>query len=1218
MPATDNKYPITYDGVDPLSILPSFNPYEGYPIKKTSSSADFSVVAIIRASDEHPWLSSIPATPMLHKGGYASGKKTGFFLPVGSDPIGYATNENTLYGNSTTLPAIIANKTATNVQLGGSLRVQQPSGTLYQYTGGNGSVLASLDDVFYKLYIKDYLGIPTDGPSGATGIYSIPGGKEFLGLNGNYLGPFPAPQTSPFSNGNSTSTRTLSPLFLGAGGFGDYRRWSVDQAQGNSKFLINTNDYTTTAENEKYGAVEGWHTVLVNQGLWYITKDIQGVYWIPGEMGGGTWWCKDRFSSVGSDDPIAPASTSYKYEIRSAWMLFCYAMPQRPATPVAVYRLNGATYSEDQLELDSPSLNGQTRVDNAKEISVSPNGKYLMLATDIGQKSYAWPRVTRETLLMFRLSYVQGAYEWKNAYIMSGLPPTASSSATVVAEFIQKPNGLISKNPITASMDSALNLGQFNTIAVADNANWVIGNNFGWTNKSQSTGSNSSITTDLNNIYPAGARAVSRNTQIVSQPTQGNEYGNAGSPTIAMAVSNSGVIVKADRSVEGRLNSVRVPIVGLDGSGKLMVQIDDADVAEYFRSLTLGGIAQASVSIDIDEYGVAPSGFEYDCTGNGNGYGAGGGFIITGLQIGTPTLGERIVFTQLGAGSSGLIVGQPYYVGDVGGGASSGKFRLLQEDNFGVPTAATYVAGSALAAAGSKVRLARDVMLGEQYQAYIQQYGSTSQYVVTTMFYGSTKFSSAGTNAYVVFHLTNKIGTLYQKGFFTPSSTVGGQGYWQYRADGVPVKRSSQHNIKSYKESLYANVTIEGQQVVPASPVTLTNALYGPFGACVAIDEDGETVAVSSPSEGYDENATEPPPCEGAVYVYRKMGDEGGGVVWAQINRITVPRVVGYFGGPTGSIQHIQFGSSLEFSGSNLIIGSRQGVYVYEMSVGLFGNIQTQEADIPQVGSPATEHKTSLSATLDFASFIQVLANANTSTRISAELTGGSVLMLAAVTTSTPISADLENPTTVLIDSPVSMNTQFKPNLTIGAKLVLGSVRCESKCQIAANLTFTQLALRSTITTGSSLSVIVTGGAGVRCEINLGGSYSGNLSRFVSIPSTLTLSGAISVNDNLFRINPYLIESSTATATSIVANLGYVRVELSATLYKSTSIVVSAAKLVTLGTSDARQANIFEVGKASSATIGGLGQRWIKRSDLQNSDLTTSVEWVEGQPPQLD
>jgi hypothetical protein len=214
--------------------------------------------------------------------------------------------------------------------------------------------------------------------------------------------------------------------------------------------------------------------------------------------------------------------------------------------------------------------------------------------------------------------------------------------------------------------------------------------------------------------------------------------------------------------------------------------------------------------------------------------------------------------------------------------------------------------------------------------------------------------------------------------------------------------------------------------------------------------------------------------------------------------------------------------------------------------------------------------------------------------------------------------ADLENPTTILMDSPVSTNTQFKPNLTIGAKLVLGIVRCESKCQIAANLTFTQLVVRSAITTRSSLSVIVTGGAGIRCEINLSGSYSGNLSRFVSIPSTLTLSGAISVNDNLFRINPYLIESSTATATSIVANLGYVRVELSATLYKSTSIVVSAAKLVTLGTSDARQANIFEVGKASSATIGGLGQRWIKRSDLQNSDLTTSVEWVEGQPPQLD
>jgi hypothetical protein len=322
MPATDNKYPITYDGVDPLTILPSFNPYEGYPIKKTSSSADFSVVAIIRASDEHPWLSSIPATPMLHKGGYASGKKTGFFLPAGSDPHGYTTNENTLYGNSTILPAIIANKTNTFVQLGGSLSLPQPSGTLYNYTGGNGSVLASLDDVFYKLYIKDYLGIPTDGPSGATGIYSIPGGKEFLGLNANYLGPFPAPSTSPFSNANATATRTLSPIYLGAGGFYDYRKWNADP-QGTalgavtSKFVINTNDYTTTAETEKYGAVEGWHTVLVDQWLWYITKSSTGVYWVPAGFGQLSW-CRDRFSSIGSDDPTAPASTSYKYEIRSA------------------------------------------------------------------------------------------------------------------------------------------------------------------------------------------------------------------------------------------------------------------------------------------------------------------------------------------------------------------------------------------------------------------------------------------------------------------------------------------------------------------------------------------------------------------------------------------------------------------------------------------------------------------------------------------------------------------------------------------------------------------------------------------------------------------------------------------------------------------------------------------------------------------------------------
>jgi hypothetical protein len=1189
MSATDNKYPITYDGVDPSTILPSLNPHEGWPIKRTSSSSDLSVVAIIRGQEEHPWLSSMPATPMLHKGAYSTGKKTGFFLPKSSEPYGIA-KESTLYGNGLLLPAVMG--IGDYIALGGTVGLPQPSGSAFDYSGGNGSVLASLDDVFYRLYIKDYLGIATDGPSGATGIYSIPGGKEFLGLNNQYLGPFPNILLSSFSSGNFTSNRTLFP-YNNTGGFWEYSKWFYQSEQLRSKFLISTQDYTIVSEDRKYGAVEGWHTIPVIHHLLYTVKTNSDVRWMrlqqagySSVFGGSIWWCRDKFSIVGSSDSLAPENTSYGYENNSSWMLLCYAMPQRPATPISVYEFNGTAYDQSELQLDTPSLNGSQNVNKAKEVSVSQNGKIIMLATDTGQATYGLPRITKETLFMFKRVYASGSYAWRNAYIMSGLTPAASNPAATNAEFTQKQSGNLSKNPITASMDNALNLGQFNTIAVSDSANWVIGNNFGWTNKNQSTGSNSSITTDLYNIYPAAARAVSRNTQIISQPTQGSEYGGAGSPTIAMAVSNNGVVVKADRNVEGRISAVRVPIVGLDG-GSLVVQIDDSDIASYLTKLTLGGNAIVSATIDIDENGVAPELVEYDCVGS------------TWTQFTTNatvlSAGQRIRFTQLGAGSSGVAIGNSHHIALT----NSTSLNIFEADSTGQPTT-TFI--NATLTAGTKIQVARGIRPGELYSSYIVQLATSNQYKVGLPF-TANEFSNIGTNAYVLFHITNKVGTFYTKSFRTTT------GFWYSHEIGTPVKRNSTHNIKSYRESLYANVTIGGQQVLPASPVQLTNALYGPFGACVAIDDDGETVAVSSPSEGHIEDAIAPPECEGAVYIYKKMGDEGGGFVWAQTNRITVPRVVGYFGGPTGSIPHIQFGSSLEFSGANLLIGSRQGVYIYEIAVGLFSKLSSSTTISGPVNSKPA---------LEFVSYIHVISTLKTTTAITATLSGAKIPLDLALGTSTTIGADLLNPPTQLLAASVSTSTKCTPNLTIGSKLVIGTARLESGSKITSNLTFNKIAFNSKVDGTSSLGVIVTGGAGIRCEINLGGSYSGNLSRFVNIPSTLTLSGAISLNDILFRINPYLIESSTATATSIVANLGYVRVELSATLYKSTSIVVSAAKLVTLGTSDARQANIFEVGKASSATIGGLGQRWIKRSDLQNSDLTTSVEWVEGQPPQLD
>jgi len=901
-------------------------------------------------------------------------------------------------------------------------------------------------------------------------------------------------------------------------------------------------------------------------------------------------------------------------------------MPQRPATNFSIYKKSGASYVEEIPALENEIIGGSKQIQSAKEISISQNGNCLLIATDTDVTGYTVPRLPSETIVLFKRGFSLGNVIWRNAFLSSGSFPRSSESAIrVSADFTMPTAGNWTKNPITAGASNPLKNGQFNSVAVSNNADWVIGNNYGYTRKSLSTGSYSALNSDIQSIIPSAPRAISKNLAFVKTPTIGSEFGDAGSPTIAMAVSNNGVTVKSDRVVPGRLSNVRVPITALydaygspvASNGVFMDITFPSDDALNTAKASGQGYDNILLTFDIDAGGTLPSAAPVSC--------GTGGYSNNVLATHPFVNNDLVEFTALGAGSYGVAVGSKYWVINSIPGFS---FQLVPDVGSGSAPVPDSQAITSYITAGSFIKLSRGIQAGRQfvgtfstwvgsnasdashgYQPFARFFISTREGLnYSHNNYGGAGFviASIGSAAYVVFHASNEYGTLFPI-YDTYGNVV-----------GRPIGRRSATNMNSYTTGTQAIVTIDGQQVIPASPVSLSNSFYGPFGACVAIDEDGETVAVSSPSEGYSEFSISPPPCEGAVYIYKKFASEGGGVQWEQTNRITVPRVANYFGGILGTTEHVQFGSSLEFAGSNLLIGSRQGVYIYELAVGLYSQIKTQEADVPQVGSPATENKTSLSATIDFVAFIQVLANPTTSTRITAQLTGGSVLMLATANTSTSISASLDNPSTILIDSSVSTNTEFKPNLTIGSKLVIGTARVESSSKITSNLTFNKISFNSKVDGASSLRVIVTGGAGIRCEINLGGSYSGNLSRFVNIPSTLTLSGAISVNDNLFRINPYLIESSTATATSIVANLGYVRVELSATLYKSTSIVVSAAKLVTLGTSDTRQANIFEVGKASSATIGGLGQRWIKRSDLQNSDLTTSVEWVEGQPPQLD
>jgi hypothetical protein len=217
---------------------------------------------------------------------------------------------------------------------------------------------------------------------------------------------------------------------------------------------------------------------------------------------------------------------------------------------------------------------------------------------------------------------------------------------------------------------------------------------------------------------------------------------------------------------------------------------------------------------------------------------------------------------------------------------------------------------------------------------------------------------------------------------------------------------------------------------------------------------------------------------------------------------------------------------------------------------------------------------------------------------------------------STAIGADLENPTTILVEATALTSTSFAANLTFASKMTINA-RLQSKSSLVLGVT-SDIVCRSGVTGKSTIGASITGVVGVRCLIGLGGKYSATLAKSYVIPAQLNMSGSLRITDDLFRINPLRMESSAYTSTSIAAELGYVKIELAAILKNATSVAISVAKLTLLGTSDPRQASIFEAGRASSGTIGGLGQRWVKRSDLQNSDLTTSVEWVEGEPPQLD
>jgi hypothetical protein len=263
---------------------------------------------------------------------------------------------------------------------------------------------------------------------------------------------------------------------------------------------------------------------------------------------------------------------------------------------------------------------------------------------------------------------------------------------------------------------------------------------------------------------------------------------------------------------------------------------------------------------------------------------------------------------------------------------------------------------------------------------------------------------------------------------------------------------------------------------------------------------------------------------------------------------------------------------------------------------------------------------------------VDLTANVSTSTRLAGAISGGKLLLDVEISPKTSLvatigsgdsalAADVATGAATIVDGVDVegwlVGTSIEADLRIASKLELVA-RPKSKTTIAATLT-ADLVVRSIVAGESIISINIAGPTGIEADLALSrGRYAGTLIKSYVIPAQLNMSSSLSVNDDLFRVNPLKVETSTFTATSIVADLGYIRVELASMLSGSTLLAASVARLTLLGTSDQRQANIFEVGKASSGTIGGLGQRWVKRSDLQNNDLTTSVEWVEGRPPQLD
>lgn len=1135
MPATDNRFPITYDGVDPATILPSWNPFEYYPIKHISASIDLGAVSITRAQDEHPYIAGAAIGSVFFDSGIASG---GFHIQQAAQTY--------------------------NFSVARTIRSYSQGTTSYQY-----SYWATSRDGLIQptVLVGDRPYNPND--FGGTGPVSGPlrGGGDEIYLEKEVL------LMTKYSRGDGY---TRLNMFVG-GVSGVY--WSTYRPQPITHWP-STNSTTIAARPSQAVSipVTAWTSTTSPLGVPGIFNSRHYAYFAGHQYSSfdnKTTWAISR-GNVGNQQEVWKVN-GRKYFSRGYLDItaFIPVLNYYPANQYYIARYDGTSYQPEGLftrsgQLGSPSSINGDQIQRARFCSLSQDGKWLLVSSEKNALAVSGSNMPYGMVNSCFLS------KWKRVFIGAGLPGADAQgfawreavfdnsslwASTGSVPFYPQQTG----HPFSGIWELIQNREQWN--------DGVINNEGNWAAQSPVVGMASYFSPTPTNNAPNTPKAISQNALELYEGNAGPGPLGFGGQTIAVAVSNTGVVVEAKRPCNNYAKKHRIAsvlIIGSDTEITLTEPAEDTTAETAF--------------FDCDPGGSLPSGYGRIAGGLALGNFSASSNVggVSGSGLGNVTIGsytntiQRITPTAgpIESTGQGIRCGSDYV--DNGGNVVSSRPNESLNINEAPLSAAPPVfdfnpdPGTSIFSGGEW----KTTLRTGTYEAYF-----TSPTKLLLRHYNLT---TIGTNAYIITNGTS------------------------------PATLKCNTSISSYLDDVIATVTIEGQQIVPSTTVQAETARYGCFGSSLAITADGETVAVASPSEGYSETSGEQPSAEGAVYLYKKLGAN-----WQQVNRITVPRIIGYTGGESGYSPHVQFGSALAFSGSYLLVGSRQGVYAYEIQLNLLGKIITQEADVPQAGSPATFHKTTLQAELTYSATPEIICTIITKTSFDPSLSGGAVDLVESINTKALINSQLEVLKTLDILVAALTGTSINANLVFANKVTLGVTRLDQSSSLVAEAEMA-VSIRTAVLTKAGFSGLISAETGLATEYKSKTGLSANAIMSRPILSAVAGGAELSVIDDLFRINPYLISASLGTSTFFVANLGYALIELTAQLNKSTSIGVSVAKLITLGTTDARQSSIFEAGRLGAATIGTLSQRWVKRSDLQNSDLTTSVEWVEGQPPQLD